>query len=331
MSDSKEASSPTDQEVASVTAFAPASIGNVAVGFDVLGCVFGALGDRVHAVRIEAPTVRIEEITGIATDLPRRPEENTATVGLLELIEDHGLPFGFAIRIEKGIPLRAGLGGSAASAVAAIRAASELLDTPLSKKEMLRYALAGESVASGAPHGDNVTPILYGGLMLTRSLNPLDVVSIPVPDRLWSAVVRPDLEIATRHARTVVPDMVALSSAVQQSANLGGVVAGCFQGDLDLIGRSLSDVLIEPHRAELIPAFSSVQAAIEQTEALGGSISGAGPSVFAWCEGKAAADRVGDAMAAAFANEGIATDGWTAPVGGKGAQVEELGGTEYGE
>ena len=292
-------------------AFAPASIGNVAVGYDTLGCVFPAVGDRVRIRVTETPGVRIEAITGTVTDLPRDPEQNTATKGLLQLIADRHLDHGVALIIEKGIPLGSGMGGSAASAVAAIRAASQLLDTPLSQDEMFRYALQGEAVASGALHGDNVAPSLYGGLMLSRALDPPDIVRIPIPSGLCCVLVRPHMEIETRAARQVVPESVPLATTTQHAANLAGLIAGCFQNDLALIRRSFDDVLVEPHRAHLIPGFRRVQAAAIAEGALGCSIAGAGPSLFAWCPDDDTAARVRKAMVEAFAEAGQATDAWT--------------------
>jgi homoserine kinase len=307
-----------DREVAEAdvaSAFAPASIGNVAVGYDALGCVFPAVGDRIHIRRTHTPTVRIESITGVVTDLPRDPVKNTATKGLLQLIDERALSFGFALTIEKGVPLGSGMGGSAASAVAAIQAASQLLDVPLARDAMFRYALQGEAVASGALHGDNVAPSLYGGLVLTRALDPPDVIPIPIPERIRCVLVRPHMEIETRAARRVVPDAVPLGTTVQHSANLAGFIAGCFQGDLGLIRRSFDDVLVEPHRAHLIPGFRSVQEAARSAGALGCSIAGAGPSLFAWCHGPDTADRVQAAMVEAFADAGMETDAWTTDLG----------------
>ena len=291
-------------------AFAPASIGNVAVGYDVLGCAFPAVGDRVRVQRTDAPGVRIASITGVVTDLPHDPAKNTATVGLQRLIEERSLSFGFALTIEKGIPLGSGMGGSAASAVAAVKAASALLDTPLTPVELFRLALAGEAVASGAQHGDNVAPSLFGGLVLTRALDPPDIVPIPVPAGIQCVLVRPHMQIETRNARRIIPDEVPLSTTIQHAANLAGLVAGCFREDLDLIRRSFHDVLIEPHRADLIPGFRAVQRAARAAGALGCSIAGAGPSVFAWCPDVPTAACVRTAMVEAFAEAGLDADAW---------------------
>lgn len=307
--------------LAHATAFAPATVGNVAVGFDILGFAIDSLGDTVTVHRTEHPSVTLGEVSGVVTDLPSGADENTATVGLVQLIADLGLPFGFRVDIEKGIPLGSGMGGSAASAVAAIVAANALLERPLSQTELLGYALLGESVASGDVHGDNVTPSLCGGLTLTRSLEPIDIVEIPVPDEICCVLVRPEHRIDTRSARQVIPKHLPLATFVHQSANLAGFIAGCYMGDTDLIRRSLQDLLIEPHRAPLIPGFSKVRQAALDNGALGCSISGAGPSLFAWVRNPADGEAVRDAMIAAFAHEKIASNAWISSLRSAGARV----------
>jgi homoserine kinase len=304
------------------TARAPASIGNVAVGFDVLGAAVDGLADRVTVHRLEAPTVRIDRITGPqAGDLPTTPAENTAGVALQSLCEATDLDGGFAVSIEKGIPLKAGLGGSAASAVGAVVAAEALLPHDLSRDDLLPHALAGEAVASGERHPDNVVPCLYGGLALTHATEPPDVVSVPVPTGLRCVLVRPDLALATRDARAAVPESVPMRDATGQLAHLGAFVAGCFQDDLALVGRALRDRLAEPYRAALVPGFADVQAAAREAGALGCSLSGAGPTLFAWCEDDPTAAAVQDAMTTAFADHDQPTDAWRMVVPEQGAHV----------
>lgn len=305
-------------------AFAPASVSNLAVGFDLLGHPIGAWGDRVTVTRRDSPGVAIAEITGVAGPLPTDAAANTAGAALLRLLADHAPGLGVEVRIEKGIPLGSGVGGSAASAVAAVVAASALLPDPLPVEALFPYALAGEAIASGAVHGDNVAPSLFGGLVLVRSAEPPDVVPLPAPEALRCAVVLPRLRLDTREARAVLPKAFPLHDVVHQTANLAGVVAGCYRGDLALVGRSLTDVLVEPHRAPLVRGFGAVKAAALGAGALGCSISGAGPSVFAWCEGDAAAEAARAAMTAAFAEAGVEASGWCGPVGGPGARVEEV-------
>jgi homoserine kinase len=306
------------------TAFAPASTSNLAVGFDLLGHPVAGPGDRVTVRRLSRPGVMMAPATGCAGPLPLDPAANTAGTAVSRLLADHAPELGLEVAIEKGIPLGSGIGGSAASAVAAVVAANALLDQPLEPDELFRYALLGEAVASGAIHGDNVAPSLFGGLVMVRAAEPPDVVRLPAPPALRCVLVLPRLRLDTRDARAVLPREVPLADAVHQCANLGGVVAGCFAGDLALIGRSLRDVLVEPHRAGLIPGFAAVQAAAMEAGALGCSISGAGPSLFAWCAGEDDAERARAAMVAAFAHHRVAAEAWTCPVDGPGARLEEV-------
>lgn len=310
--------------VTRATAFAPASSSNLAVGFDVLGHPLARHGDRVTAVRAARPGVTMGEVTGVAGPLPTDPAQNTAGLAVMRMLADHAPELGVTLSIDKGIPLGSGIGGSAASAVAAVVAANALLPAPLSTAELFPYALQGEGVASGAIHGDNVAPSLFGGLVLVRSLDPPDVVPLAAPPELRSVLVLPELSVNTRDARAVLPPEFPLKDVTHQCANLAGVLAGCFRGDLALIGRSLRDVLVEPHRARLIPGFHAVQAAAMEAGALGCSISGAGPSMFAWCVGDETAAAVQAAMEAAFAQASIRAAGWVSPVDGPGARLEAV-------
>lgn len=304
-----------------MTAFAPATVGNACVGYDILGFALDAPGDEVTVRRIDEPEVRIDDITGVVTDLPSRPEENTATASLIAMRRALGLEFGFEVSLKKGIPLGSGMGGSAASAVGAVVAAEAVIDEELSDGQRLDFSLSGESVASGARHADNAAPCLFGGLVLTRSVEPLDVVSIPVPEEIRCAVAYPNIRVDTRRARSVIPDEMPLSRYVDQSKHLAGFVSGCHSGDVELIARSMRDVLVEPHRAELIPGFDAVRKAAEEAGSLAASISGAGPSVFAWCPGGVDATRIAGAMAEAFDGAGCVADTWTGPVADEGARV----------
>jgi homoserine kinase len=302
-------------------AFAPASVGNVAVGFDVLGYSAAFAGDRVRAVRTASRGVRIAAIGGVVTDLPLDAERNTAGMAVTALAEGLGLDFGFELTIEKGIPMGSGLGGSAASAVAAVVAANALLDEPVDNLRLLKFAMRGEEVASGTAHIDNIAPSLYGGLVLSVGIDNPHIKQIPVPPILRSVLVRPHRVLETRGARAILGRTVTLSDVVWQQANLAGFVAGCFTGDLPLIAASLEDVLIEPQRKSLIPGFGAVQAAAKAGGALGCSISGAGPAMFAWAEeGKAEAVRA--AMVEAFRALGITSDGWITRIEPVGARIE---------
>lgn len=310
-------------QLTTATAFAPAGVGNVAVGFDVLGHALDAVGDRVTVTRLDGPRVEIAEIVGCEERLPLDPEQNTATAGLVALVRERRLPFGFRVHVEKSIPLGSGMGGSAASAVGGMVAANALLAEPLPLPELLRFALVGETVASGSAHADNLAPGLWGGMTLVRSMEPVDVVPVRVPAEIRCVLVHPHLRLDTKVARGVLPKEIAMQRYVEQSANLAGFLAGCLTGDLDLIGRSFIDHVVEPHRAPLIRGFAGVKAAALEAGALGCSISGAGPSVFAWVAGDAGAAGVREAMVAAFAAEGVDSDAYVSPVDAPGARVLE--------
>ena len=236
------------------TAFAPASVGNVAIGFDILGFSVSALGDRVTVSRTETRGVTITEITGVAGSLPTDPAQNTAGRALLAMQEAKQPGFGFAMRIDKGIPLGSGLGGSAASAVGAVVAANALLPQPCGKLELLKYAMQGEAVASGSLHVDNISSSLFGGLVLTVGIDHPRVKQIPVPEGIRAVIVHPHMFLSTRQARAILKRSVELSDFVWQTANLAGFISGCYTHDLDMIRASFEDVVIEPQRQAQIPA-----------------------------------------------------------------------------
>ena len=302
------------------TAFAPASVGNVAIGFDILGFAVDALGDRVSVTRARDPGVKISAIHGSEASLPLEPESNTAGRALLALARALRLDFGLEMQIEKGIPLGSGLGGSAASAVGAVVAANALLRTPCSKLELLKFAMEGEAVASGSVHVDNIAPSLYGGLVLTVGIDHPRVKQIPVPPTVRAVIVHPHMFLSTRDARAILRRSVDLSDFVWQTANLAGFISGCYTNDLDMIRASFEDVVIEPQRQALIPGFSAVRQAAMSAGALGCSISGAGPAMFAWAlEGRAEAVR--SAMRLEFARHEVRIDDWTVRIDSPGARV----------
>jgi homoserine kinase len=304
------------------TAFAPASVGNVAVGFDILGHSVAALGDRVTVTRRDEPGVVIRSITGVVAGLPLAAEKNTAGMAVLALQRELGLPHGFELEVVKGIPLGSGLGGSAASAVAAVVAAAALVEQPLDRTRLLKFAMQGEAVASGAVHVDNIAPSLFGGLVLTVGIDDPYVKQVPVPETVRCVLVHPHLVVATREARAILRPTVDLSDVIWQQANLAGFLAGCFTSDLALIRQSLLDVMIEPQRQSLIPGFAAVKRAALDAGALGCSISGAGPTVFAWTE-EPDAGKVRDGMVAAFRAHGLECDSWVSPLDRQGARIVE--------
>ncbi|MBV9621777.1 MAG: homoserine kinase [Gammaproteobacteria bacterium] len=305
-----------------MTAFAPASVGNVAIGFDILGFSVDALGDRVTVSRRAERGVEISAVQGLAVELARNPGDNTAGKALLALSEALAPPCGFCVQIDKGIPLGSGLGGSAASAVAAVVAADALLDSRCARADLLRFAAAGEAVASGDRHMDNIAPSLYGGLVLTVGVDEPRVKQIPVPGGVRAVIVHPHMYLATSKARAMLRPSVQLSDFVWQTANLAGFISACYTNDLEMLRASFEDVVIEPQRQALIPGFTAVRRAAMQSGALGCSISGAGPTLFAWAEA-AAAPQVQAAMQAEFARHGLTTDAWCVELIARGARVLE--------
>lgn len=305
---------------ASAAAFAPASVGNIGVGFDLLGHSITGPGDIARVRRTDAPGVRITAIGGIAgaERLPREPERNTAGRALLDLLATTRPAFGFELVLEKGIPLGSGLGGSAASCVAALVAANALLPEPLTREALYPLALEGESVASGSYHGDNVAPMLFGGIALATRER---VVPLACPLPLACAVVHPDQVLETRHARAVLAEPYPLAEIVRHSEHLALFLTGLQRGDAALLRAGLKDVLVEPRRAALIPGFAAVKAAALDHGALGASISGAGPSVFGWFLDRPAAERAAAAMQAAFRNAGFDSRAHVSPVAGPRAEL----------
>jgi homoserine kinase len=304
-----------------VHVFAPASVANVACGFDTLGFTIHRPGDEVVARFSRTPGLTISRITGDGGKLPLETEKNTAGVAALGLMKHLGVVQGIEIEIHKGIPFGSGLGSSACSAVAGALAVNELMGRPLKKEELLRFAVDGEAIASGgARHADNVAPCLLGGMVLVRSNKDLDTVRIPVPEDLYAAVVLPEMEILTVDARNILRKEIPMQDAVTQWGNLGGMIAGLMLGDYELIGRSLVDVIAEPYRSSLIPHFYEVKQAALNAGALGCSISGAGPAIFALCRGDETAFRAAIAMQNAFRQNHIGAERFISAINTLGAQ-----------
>ena len=305
----------------SVRAFAPASVGNIGVGFDLLGHAIDGPRDVARVTRIDEPLVRIDAIRGDVAGvdaLPRDAASNTAGRALMSLREKLVLPFGFAVELEKGIPLGSGLGGSAASCVAALVAANALLDAPLPREALYDYALDGESVSSGSRHGDNVAPMLLGGVAMATAERML---ALDAPDWLHAVVVHPDQVLETRRSRTVLVDPYPLHDVVEHTGHLAQFLLGLQRGDADLIRAGLRDVLVEPRRAPLIPGFAPVKQAALDHGALGASISGGGPSVFAWFGSKHEAEAAAPAMRQGFVDAGFDARAHVTPVNASRAEV----------
>jgi homoserine kinase len=304
-----------------VTAFAPATVSNVACGFDVLGFALESPGDEVTARRAPAG-VDIDAISGDGGRLPRDAAKNTAGVAAQTLLARIGAPCGVVLTIRKGLPLSSGLGGSAASAVASVVAVDALLGAALPLDALMACAFEAERIGAGSAHGDNIAPALYGGFVLVRQADPPDVVRLPVPSGLTAVVVHPELEIETARARTLLGEMVPLSDAIREWANLGALVAALHSGDFALMARALEDTIAEPRRAALVPGLAAIKRAAVDAGALGCSLSGSGPSLFALCENPPGAARVAAAMTAAVRTAiGGEPRTYVSPIAAEGARV----------
>jgi len=310
--------------VAPVTAFAPATVSNVACGFDVLGFALEAPGDEVTASFAGGRDgrVTIREISGDSGRLPREATRNTAGVAAQALLERLGDRRDVVLSIRKGLPLASGLGGSAASAAAAVVAIDALFDARAPIETLIACALDGERIAAGSAHPDNVVPALCGGLVLVRAPNPPDVVRLPVPAGLTTVVVHPDLEIETARARAMLGDTVPLADAVRQWGNLGALVDALHRSDFALIARALEDSIAEPRRASLVPGLAGIKRAAIAAGALGCGLSGSGPSLFAWCPSAEAARAVAAAMTAAVRSAvGGEPRTYVSPIAARGARL----------
>ncbi len=307
------------------TAYAPATVANLGCGFDVLGLALEEPGDTVTIELVDEPGISITRIEGDDGRLSKESEKNTATVAARTIVEraESRPSLGLRLTLHKGLPLASGMGGSAASAVAAALAVSDLMQLPLDYQKILAAALEGERVVAGAGHADNAAACLFGGLVLVRSTDPIDVVRLPVPTGLSVAVLRPHLEMSTRESRGLLGNDVPLKDAVQQWANVGALVSGLHTGDLDLVSRSLVDAIAEPVRSRRVPGFYEVKRAAIAAGALGSSLSGSGPSTFALCRdlesARSASRKMGEAFSRAAPH--LAYDLYTSPVSLRGAHL----------
>jgi homoserine kinase len=283
-----------------IRVFAPATVANVACGFDIFGLAVDNPGDEVVLTRRADDQIIIQDITGDEGKLTRDPNRNTVSVPIIKYLEHLGRTEGFDIVLHKKMALGSGLGSSSASSVAGVFAANELLGRPMSPEQLLPFAMEGERVACGAAHADNVAPALLGGFVVVRSYAPLDVFKIPVPDNLYVSLIHPDVEVNTKDARHILKNEVSMNKAISQMGNVSGMIAGLMSSDYALIGRSMVDFIIEPIRSILIPQFFEVKMAAKEAGALGCSISGAGPSIFAFSEGRDTAEKVAKAMKEEF-------------------------------
>lgn len=289
-----------------IKVFCPATIANVSCGFDVLGLALDSVGDEMTIRKTSEKGIRITKIKG--QELPLETENNVAGVAGLAFLEKSDYEGGFEIEIDKRIKPGSGIGSSAASSSGAVWAMNELLGRPFTKLELVQFAMQGEKLASDVAHADNVAPAIYGGFTLVRSYEPLDIIPIPTPSELYATVIHPQIEIKTSDSRKILKTTISMQQGIRQWGNLGGLVAGLFQNDYDLIGRSLHDHIVEPIRSILIPAFDDIKANALKAGALGSGISGSGPSIFALSKGEKIAQKVAESMKETYQTIGVDFD-----------------------
>ena len=308
----------------SIRIFAPASVSNVGPGFDMMGFALHEPGDEVKLTINNKKEIRITKITGDDKRLPYDPDKNTTTVGIKSLFKKYDLNIGLDVEIHKKMGIGSGLGSSAASAVGGVFAANKLLNLDLSNYELLEHTLAGEFIASGSIHADNVAPALFGGFILIRTYKPtIDVLKLDYPQNLFCTIVFPDIEIKTCDARKILSKTVDLKTAIAQAGHASGLVAGLLTGDYNLIGRSIVDHIAEPKRAKLIPCYNEVREAALSIDAINCNITGSGPSMFAFSTSKKKAEEIGEAMKKAAASKGLKSKIYVSKINKKGPIVLE--------
>ncbi len=301
--------------------FSPATVANVACGFDVLGFCLDSVGDEMVIRKTDKKGIHITKIEGF--DLPYKAELNVAGVSALAMYDAIDVDFGFEIEIYKNIKPGSGIGSSAASAVGSVFGMNELLGKPFNKTQLTEFAIKGEALASKCEHADNLAPALFGGFTLIKSVSPLQILEIPSPDDLYATIIHPQIEIKTSESRAVLPKEVALSDAITQWANLGSLVHALHTNDYDLISDSLKDVIVEPYRSQLIPHFGDVKEAVLKAGALGAGISGSGPSIFSLSKGIETATKVKDAMQSIYSKTEIKFDIHVSKINTDGVKIIE--------
>jgi homoserine kinase len=299
--------------------FVPATVANVSCGFDSLGLAVDAVGDEMTFTKTIEKGVKISNITG--ADLTYNIDENAASAVVKKILLASNASFGIALSIHKGFSPGSGLGSSAASAAGAAFGTNKLIGEMYSKLELTKFAMFGEEVACGTQIADNVAAAIYGGFVLVRSYQPLEIIKLPVPSELRVVAIHPQITIKTKDARDVLPEKIALRDAVTQWANVAGLISGLFTDNYPLISRSLVDIIAEPARKPLIPFFDEVKNSALIAGALGAGISGSGPTIFALCKGDKVAEKVNNSIQESYKNKGINFEMFSSKVNQEGIRI----------
>ncbi|WP_460219547.1 homoserine kinase [Psychroserpens sp. MEBiC05023] len=299
--------------------FSPATVANVACGFDVLGFCLDSIGDEMIIKKTDKKGIHITKIEGY--DLPFDAQKNVAGVSALAMLEDAQPDCGFEIEIYKNIKPGSGIGSSSASAVGSVFGMNELLGKPYDKTQLTYFAMKGEALASQSEHADNIAPAIFGGFTLVKSVTPLKILQLPTPSNLFAVIIHPQIEIKTSEARAILPKHIALNDAITQWSNVGSLVHALHTSDYELISKSLIDVVVEPHRSQLIPQFETVRQNVIQHGALGCGISGSGPSIFSLCHGKENAQNVAQTIKYIYSKTDIPFEIYISEINTKGIKI----------
>ncbi len=304
----------------SIKVFAPATVANVGCGFDIMGFALEEIGEEIIIRKTETAALTVLPVRGFE-DIPTDPEKNVATVAVKAMLDRLSITQGFEFEFIKHIKPGSGLGTSASSSAGAVFGVNEMLGRPFEKKDLVEFAMEGEKLLSGKAHGDNVSPSLLGGFQLIRGYNPLDLVDVSFPENLYVTIVHPQVEIKTSEARKMLRTEIPMSEAVTQWGNVGGLVAGLYTSDFDLIGRSMQDVIVEPIRSKLIPKFDEVKSAALSVGGVGCSIAGSGPSIFAFSKDEETAQKIKLKMTEIYGEAGIEVILYISKIGKTGAKI----------
>lgn len=305
----------------SIKVSVPATVSNLGCGFDIMGFALEQSCDEITIKVSKGNEIRISKITGDNGKLPLNIDENTCTVAIKSIVKACKIDFGLDIKIKKIVGFGSGLGSSAASAVAGVFAIDKLFNLNLSKIELLNHAMEGEKIASKAIHADNVAPCLYGGVILIRSYEPIDIIEILSPSDLYCTIIHPQIEIKTSEARKLIPKNISLKNGIKQWGNVGALVAGFMKNDISLIGRSVKDVVAEPKRSKLIPGYDLIKEAALSNGAVACNISGSGPAIFAFSDNKLTAENVAKAMKKVVSKMGIKSKTFVSQINTIGPKV----------
>ncbi len=302
-----------------IKVFAPATVANVGCGFDIMGFALDGVGEEIIIRKTDTEQLTVRPVKGFES-IPTDPAQNVATVAVQKMLDRLSLTQGFDFEFFKHIKPGSGLGTSASSSAGAVFGVNELLGNPFKGEELVEFAMEGEKLLAGKAHGDNVAPAVLGGFQLIR-YDPLEVLNIPFPVGLWVTIVHPQVEIKTAEARKMLRTEIPMSEAITQWGNVAGLITGLHSGNMDLIGRSLEDVIVEPIRSQLIPEFDKVKRAAIEVGGLGCSIAGSGPSIFAFSKEESTARAIEKEMRSIYTRADIDFLTYVSKIGKTGSRV----------